>query len=205
VFWESPQSSGTIVSGLLRNFGGWAWATVSIQVLGGLITALVIKYSDNIMKGFATSLSIVLSFLASVALFGFRITPSFVIGSTTVLAATWMYNQPPGKELPVISRPKDFNSYPITPVSPNAPILGQFSRQQNSSPSRSPRIIASALGVANEKSDSEFGQTMNTPKYLSAPYGSPFSSRTPSPSPTPPHLPSSSQGSLDMNETASRQ
>ncbi|KAI0831291.1 nucleotide-sugar transporter-domain-containing protein [Trametes gibbosa] len=79
---------------LFANFGVWAWATVWIQVLGGLLTALVIKYADNILKGFATSLSIVISFLASVALFNFRITVAFVLGSTVVLVATWMYNQP---------------------------------------------------------------------------------------------------------------
>lgn len=79
---------------LFANFGVWAWATVLIQVLGGLLTALVIKYADNILKGFATSLSIVISFLASVALFNFQMTVSFVLGSTVVLVATWMYNQP---------------------------------------------------------------------------------------------------------------
>lgn len=35
---------------LLPGFGFWAWATVLCQVLGGLVTALVIKFSDNIMK-----------------------------------------------------------------------------------------------------------------------------------------------------------
>ncbi|KAH9901381.1 nucleotide-sugar transporter-domain-containing protein [Cubamyces lactineus] len=79
---------------LFANFGAWAWATVLIQVLGGLLTALVIKYADNILKGFATSLSIVISFLASVALFNFQMTVTFVLGSTIVLGATWMYNQP---------------------------------------------------------------------------------------------------------------
>ncbi|RPD80051.1 nucleotide-sugar transporter, partial [Lentinus tigrinus ALCF2SS1-7] len=79
---------------LFANFGVWAWATVLIQVLGGLLTALVIKYADNILKGFATSLSIVISFLASVALFNFQMTLTFVLGSTVVLVATWMYNQP---------------------------------------------------------------------------------------------------------------
>ncbi|PPQ99211.1 hypothetical protein CVT24_009230 [Panaeolus cyanescens] len=91
---NSSDPSAGIFGNLLRNFGGWAWATVLIQVFGGLITAVVIKYSDNILKGFATSLSIVLSFLASVALFDFSITPSFIIGAGTVLTATWMYNQP---------------------------------------------------------------------------------------------------------------
>ncbi|KAF7305089.1 hypothetical protein MKEN_01224000 [Mycena kentingensis (nom. inval.)] len=83
------------VSTLFRNFGGWAWATVLVQVFGGLLTALVIKYSDNILKGFATSLSIVISFLASVALFDFQITFTFLMGCSIVLVATWLYNHQP--------------------------------------------------------------------------------------------------------------
>jgi hypothetical protein len=54
---------------------------------------LVIKYSDNILKGFATSLSILISFLASVALFDFRLTFNFLTGSLLVVLATWLYNQ----------------------------------------------------------------------------------------------------------------
>ncbi|KAJ7063386.1 nucleotide-sugar transporter-domain-containing protein [Mycena amicta] len=90
---SDPQDSW--MSTLFRNFGGWAWATVSVQVFGGLLTALVIKYSDNILKGFATSLSIVISFLASVALFNFQISFTFLIGSSIVLVATWLYNHQP--------------------------------------------------------------------------------------------------------------
>jgi UDP-sugar transporter A1/2/3 len=82
-------------AGLFRNFGVWAWATVVVQVLGGLVTAMVIKYSDNILKGFATSLSIVISFLASVALFDFQMSFTFILGSAIVLIATWLYNQQP--------------------------------------------------------------------------------------------------------------
>ena len=79
---------------LFHNFGGWAWSTVFIQVFGGLVTALVIKYADNILKGFATSLSIVISCLASFVLFNFPLTFTFALGASVVLAATWMYNQP---------------------------------------------------------------------------------------------------------------
>ncbi|KAI0362552.1 hypothetical protein OH77DRAFT_1442279 [Trametes cingulata] len=198
LFFENYHPAhGGIWANLLRNFGGWAWATVSIQVLGGLITAIVIKYSDNILKGFATSLSIVLSFLASVALFGFRITPSFVIGSSIVLVATWMYNQPPGKELvsitSVMPGKTQTPSFPGTPVSPDAPILGQFpSEKKRASPFGSPRAFATALGMTGtDKPESEgyFGQTLDTSRYLNAPYGSPFPSRTPSPIPTPPYPP----------------
>lgn len=90
----TPTGSGWFSTSLFDNFGVWAWATVLTQVLGGLLTALVIKYADNILKGFATSLSIVISFLSSVALFHFQITVSFVLGAAVVLVATWMYNQP---------------------------------------------------------------------------------------------------------------
>lgn len=87
------DTGDSFMSSLFNNFGVWAWATVFIQVLGGLVTAMVIKYSDNILKGFATSLSIVISFLASVALFDFKMTITFVLGSVIVLIATWLYNQ----------------------------------------------------------------------------------------------------------------
>ena len=175
-----PNSRGFIAD-LFKNFGGWAWATVATQVFGGLVTAVVIKYSDNILKGFATSLSIILSFLASVILFNFRITPSFLIGSTTVLAATWLYNQPAGKE-PILlvnvvnsaTGSKAGTSWPGSPVESDAPILGHF----DSRPS-SPVTPTSVRG--SEKGDAHFPPMADTPRYLNAPYGSPFPSRTPSP------------------------
>jgi UDP-sugar transporter A1/2/3 len=79
---------------IFANFGVWAWAVVLTQVVGGLVTALVIKYSDNILKGFATSLAIVLSFVAGVILFDFQVTSSFVVGTLVVVGATYLYNLP---------------------------------------------------------------------------------------------------------------
>ncbi|EGO21218.1 hypothetical protein SERLADRAFT_452357 [Serpula lacrymans var. lacrymans S7.9] len=180
-----PDSNG-FLSDLFRNFGAWAWATVSIQVIGGLVTAVVIKYSDNILKGFATSLSIIISFLASVVLFDFRITPSFIIGASTVLAATWMYNQPAGQE-PLSGSGKSSTPFPGTPVGPDAPILGHFtSKKKSSSPFGSPRAIATALGFADKGApvDNEyFSEMESTSRYLNAPYGSPYPSRSPTPRP----------------------
>ena len=166
VFFSDHRNSQGFFGDLLKNFGGWAWGTVAIQTFGGLVTAVVIKYSDNILKGFATSLAIILSFLASVALFDFTLTPSFVVGSTTVLVATWLYNQPPGKETISIPLP----STPSTPF--------------NGTPSGSPRIGAIPLG---EKLSGEylepghFGDMKDTSRYLDAPYGSPWHSQSPSP------------------------
>lgn len=177
-----PNSHGFFAD-LLNNFGGWAWATVSIQVFGGLVTAVVIKYSDNILKGFATSLSIILSFLASMMLFNFKITASFLIGSSTVLVATWLYNQPAGQEPALLvnvvnsaTGSKASTPWPGSPVESNSPILGQFDKKPSS-----PRILSTALGP--EKTDGHFPPMMDTPRYLNAPYGSPLPSRTPSPAP----------------------
>ncbi|KAG9127025.1 hypothetical protein FRC07_001001 [Ceratobasidium sp. 392] len=147
---------------LFANFSGWAWATVLTQVFGGLITAVVIKYSDNIMKGFATSLSIVLSFMASVALFDFRITLAFVIGSSTVLGATWMYNQadmkaPNAAKIAVASGTRENGGHsgassafpPGSPVADDAPILGETIKKKPSTSFPSPRNIAAVLGLTS--------------------------------------------------------
>jgi UDP-sugar transporter A1/2/3 len=150
---------------LFANFSGWAWATVLTQVFGGLITAIVIKYSDNIMKGFATSLSIVISFLASVALFDFRITLAFVVGSSTVLAATWMYNQADMKssnsaKIAVASGTRENGGHsgassvfpPGSPVADDAPILGETIKKKSSTSFPSPRNIAAVLGLTSTDS-----------------------------------------------------
>ncbi|KAJ3788653.1 nucleotide-sugar transporter-domain-containing protein [Lentinula aff. detonsa] len=201
ILYSSTPSSVGFFPGLFRNFGMWAWATVSIQVFGGLVTAIVIKYSDNILKGFATSLSIVLSFLASVILFDFKITPSFVIGASTVLCATWMYNQPPGKEptVSIVFTGQSANSTPFMPVDAKDPIIGEFPRKKPS-PLGSPRGIATALGFSAPE-NREPSMMLDTQRYHNAPYGSPFSSRPPSrapsrtPTPQPPRLSSGSEGS----------
>ena len=155
IAFDSRPGAGWFSFSIFRYFGFWAWATVSIQVAGGLITAVVIKYSDNILKGFATSLSIIISFLASVVLFGDQITLSFMIGATTVLAATAMYNQPdkPASEFPkknhgisggngsgkkgvlgstlglglfMGEKKNHYHDSPLSPVGRDAPILGQL-------------------------------------------------------------------------------
>jgi len=125
----TPAHTVPSLTHLFANFTPWAWATVLTQVLGGLITALVIKYADNIMKGFATSLSIVISFLASVGLFHFRITASFIVGASVVLTATWLYSQPDNKPRACCTMPFKFlrarrssNAPPLVSPIPKRPL-----------------------------------------------------------------------------------
>uniref|UniRef100_A0A4X2K0R1 Solute carrier family 35 member A3 n=1 Tax=Vombatus ursinus TaxID=29139 RepID=A0A4X2K0R1_VOMUR len=58
---------GELVSknGFFQGYNKLTWIVVVLQALGGLVIAAVIKYADNILKGFATSLSIILSTLIS--------------------------------------------------------------------------------------------------------------------------------------------
>ncbi|KAG9318738.1 nucleotide-sugar transporter-domain-containing protein [Chiua virens] len=181
---QLPTSDG-LINFLFRNFGGWAWATVAIQVFGGLVTAVVIKYSDNILKGFATSISIILSFLASVVLFDFHVTLSFIIGASTVLAATGMYNQP-APESHIATSMGSKTPFPDLSIGKKDPILGEFPTKR-ASPFGSPRAIASALGLAEKSGPlvegEYFSEMESTSRYLDAPYGSPFPSRTPTPRP----------------------
>lgn len=70
------------------------WAIVAVQAVGGLIIAVVVKYADNILKGFATALSILLCGAASAVLFGFQPSTTFAVGSMVVMGATMLYSAP---------------------------------------------------------------------------------------------------------------
>ncbi|TPX33034.1 hypothetical protein SmJEL517_g03979 [Synchytrium microbalum] len=78
-------------NGFFYGYNAWTWAAILCQATGGLIVAVVVKYADNILKGFATSLSIVLSCLASVILFDFVVTLTFMVGAGLVIYATYLY------------------------------------------------------------------------------------------------------------------
>lgn len=77
--------------GFFQNYSYLTWVVILIQAGGGLIVGFVVRYADNILKGFATSISIILSSIVSVWLFNFEITLSFGMGALLVVYATYMY------------------------------------------------------------------------------------------------------------------
>ncbi|KAM4551344.1 solute carrier family 35 member A3b [Odontesthes bonariensis] len=80
-------------SGMFQGYNTIACAVVVLQALGGLVIAVVIKYADNILKGFATSLSIIVSTLISYFLLkDFNPTGVFFLGAVLVIAATFLYS-----------------------------------------------------------------------------------------------------------------
>lgn len=68
---------------------------VLLQACGGLLVAVVVKYADNLLKGFATSIAIILSCIVSVILFDFHISLQFSIGTLLVLASIFLYGYQP--------------------------------------------------------------------------------------------------------------
>eukprot|EP00662_Eupelagonemidae_sp_cell21_P036963 gene36963-1391_t len=86
--------------GFLVGFNGLVYAVVFLQApremrahsFGGLLTAVVVKHADNVIKGFATGLAIIVSCLFSAALFGFIITFQYCIGAFVVVTSVFLYS-----------------------------------------------------------------------------------------------------------------
>jgi UDP-sugar transporter A1/2/3 len=88
------DGEGVTEQGFFAGYDMLVVAAIACQSAGGLIVAVVVKYADNILKGFATSISIVISAIASVALFGSKIGTIFILGTVLVLGATYIYSLP---------------------------------------------------------------------------------------------------------------
>ena len=80
---------------------------IGINALGGLLVAVVVKFADNILKGFATSMAIIISAAINVLFFGAPATLLMTVGialvgprrrstpsRTQVILAVFMYAQP---------------------------------------------------------------------------------------------------------------
>lgn len=96
--------------GFMQGFDWVVWGVVLLQALGGLIVAVVIKvsfvryssqhyfqYADNILKGFATSIAIVVSSVASIFLFAVYPKMLFILGAALVIVAVVIYGTFPYK------------------------------------------------------------------------------------------------------------
>jgi UDP-sugar transporter A1/2/3 len=78
----------------LHGFTGWVWILVGLQAGGGLLVAAVIKYADNVLKGLATGVSVVVATMCSMVLFGTPLTLQFSVGAALILAAVYFFSNP---------------------------------------------------------------------------------------------------------------
>jgi len=73
---------------------------VALNATGGLLVAVVVKYADNILKGFACSLAIIISCVVSVYAFGFQLSLQFCAGAAFVIASVFLYGYKPQDQRP---------------------------------------------------------------------------------------------------------
>lgn len=81
--------------GFFHGYDAFVVYLVFLNAGGGLLVAMVVKYADNILKGFATSLAIIISCVASVFIFGFSVTIQFAIGAGLVIGSIFLYGYTP--------------------------------------------------------------------------------------------------------------
>lgn len=98
-----------LTGGFFQGYNLVVLSVITLQALGGIIVSVVMKYADNILKGFATSLSIILSSVISFFfLSDFQPTWNFIVGTVLVVVATYMYSRPaPKMVLPISEKQPD--------------------------------------------------------------------------------------------------
>ena len=68
---------------------------IVLQAAGGLVIAVVVRYTDNIAKAFATSVSVIISCILSIFFFDFRPSLGFFSGAFLVGCAVRFYSSKP--------------------------------------------------------------------------------------------------------------
>eukprot|EP00755_Sulcionema_specki_P025766 Sspe_Gene.84057::Locus_55175_Transcript_1_1_Confidence_1.000_Length_1502::g.84057::m.84057/K15272/SLC35A1_2_3; solute carrier family 35 (UDP-sugar transporter), member A1/2/3 len=82
---------------IFYGYTAMTWVLIAVQAFGGLLVAAVMKFADNILKGFATALAIALSGVVSAVFLGFVPSFAFLLGASTVIGATVLYSLYPPK------------------------------------------------------------------------------------------------------------
>lgn len=91
------HSEGIATKGFFFGYDYFVWYLVCLNATGGLLVAVVVKYADNILKGFACSLAIIITCIVSVLLFGFQLSIQFVGGASFVIGSIFLYGYQPKK------------------------------------------------------------------------------------------------------------
>ena len=155
VIWKD----GEIIAktGFFVGYNWVVWLAIGFQAAGGVIVALVINYADNIAKNFATSISILISCVASVYFFNFKVTPSvstgepdearrtndpqFFLGTCVVLFATYLYTKPERGSQTSTVRIADFEKTTVD---------RSYDDQLHDGRTRSPTMFHKASGSTSE-------------------------------------------------------
>ncbi|KAJ8037542.1 CMP-sialic acid transporter [Holothuria leucospilota] len=97
--------------GFFYGYNIYIFVIIAMASVGGLYTSIVVKYLDNIIKGFSTAISIILAALVSLYLFNKHFGVLFIIGTGLVVSAVYLYSLPKKPEPTIVNgtmmRPKE--------------------------------------------------------------------------------------------------
>ena len=80
--------------GFFYGFDAFTFFIALAQAVGGILVGATIKYADNILKTFASAISIVLSCILSYWVLGdLNLAPTFTLGAFIIIAATTIYSR----------------------------------------------------------------------------------------------------------------
>ena len=101
-FWSIVFGAGTLllngdIGGVEGEgiFEGWSQITMCLVVLwtmGGLLVAMTIKYTDVIIKGFASAVSLIVICIAGNVVLGDTLDLVFMVGAGVTIISTFNYN-----------------------------------------------------------------------------------------------------------------
>lgn len=87
----SPSPQPPVAFDYWQGYDALTYALVVVHAIGGLLVAVVVKYADNILKGFATAVAVIVSGVYMAIFSGYHPSAWFVCGCSLVCAATVMY------------------------------------------------------------------------------------------------------------------
>ena len=88
----SQETSEKVFSvGFFHGYDPLVCVMILNHALSGIAVSMVMKYADNIVKVYATSVAMILTTLLSVILFQFRISAAFFLGSCVVCVAVFLH------------------------------------------------------------------------------------------------------------------
>ena len=91
--WAAVTDSANIMEkGLWYGFDYKAAFSVLNSALGGLTVAAVLKFADAVLKGYATAISVMLTGVCSVLIFGTSLSVEYILGMVNVIASVVLYN-----------------------------------------------------------------------------------------------------------------
>lgn len=97
-----------------HGFNNAVWILVACQAGGGLLVAAVIKYADNVLKGLATGVAVVVSTICSMILFDTPLTLQFTAGAAVILTSVYGFSN----DFPCLKKPSPDSETEMKPMLP---------------------------------------------------------------------------------------